>query len=89
MSPLTQSLSSLFSGPRERRGRPVPGALRPAPGRLQDQRRERHARVHGVRGAGSQPAQIYHQKQLPGNPAPERQDHHEAGRQMDLVVAVM
>lgn len=54
-------------------------AHRDAARRLQDQRRQRHPRVHGVRGAGTQSVKVYHPEQLPGHAFAKREDHDEAG----------
>ncbi len=53
--------------------------MRPASRRLQDQRRQRNARLHGLRGARPQPPQVHHTQQLPRHPPAQRQAHNEAG----------
>ena len=48
--------------------------------RLQDQRRQRHPRLHGLRGARPQPPQAHHPQPIPRHSAAQRQDHHPPGR---------
>ena len=69
----------LCSGSASGRGRPKARQNGPTPGRLQNNGCERHACVYGVRGAGTQPAQVYHPVQLPGHPPTERQEYYQTG----------